>query len=64
MLYLGLGDQGKRLLEEFGGSPSTESINATDPKPTVKDEQTWEVLGQGGVAQGFIDDIQGLLDGK
>ena len=64
LFYLGLGDEGKQVLAEFGGTPQTESINIADSGPTVGDEQSWETLEQEGIALGFIDDIQGLLDGK
>jgi hypothetical protein len=64
LLYLGLGDEGKRVLEEFSGTPPTEHTDVTDSNLNVENEQLWETLGQEGVAQGFIDDIQGLLDGK
>jgi hypothetical protein len=64
LLYLGLGDDGKRVLEEFGDTSSIGPANIADSEPTVEDEGLWETLGQEGVAQGFIDDIQGLLDGK
>jgi hypothetical protein len=63
-LYSGLGDEGKRLLEEFGGTPHTETIDTSDPALPAGDEQPWETLGQEGIAQGFVDDIQGLLNGK
>jgi len=62
--YLGLGEEGKRVLGEFSGAPLTEPIDTTDPEPGVEDGESWETLGQEGVAQGFIDDIQGMLDGK
>lgn len=60
---LGLGDEGKQVLEEFSGTPHIESIMTADSEPAAEDEQPWETLGQG-VTQGFIDDIQELLNGK
>ena len=64
LLYLGLGEEGKRVLGEFSGTTHTEPMDAGDPEPMVEDAQLWEALGQEGTTQGFIDDIQGLLDGK
>jgi hypothetical protein len=64
IFYIGLGDEGKRLLEEFGGAPSTGPADTADSSPTVEDQEPWVALGQEGVAHGSIDDIQGLLDGK
>ena len=63
-LYVGLGDEGKRVLEEFSDTLQTEPIMAADSEPPTENEQLWETLGQEGVAQGFIDDIQELLNGK
>ena len=63
-LYSGLGDEDKRLLEEFSGVAHTESIETSDFGPSTGDEQPWETLGQEGIAQGFIDNVQGLLNGK
>ena len=40
------------------------STDGADSEPTAEGEQLWEILGQEGTAQGFIDDIQGLLNGK
>ena len=66
LLHSGLGDEGKRLLEEFSGTPHIEHIDTPDPVPPAgdEDEQFWETMGQEGRAQGFINDIQGLLHGK
>ena len=64
MMYSGLGDEGKRLLDEFSGTTSIEPIDTVDSEPQAMNEQPWEILGQEGIAQGFINDIQGLLDGK
>ena len=40
LFYLGLGDEGKQVLEEFVGTPQTESIDIADSGPTVGDEQS------------------------
>ena len=65
LLHLALGDEGKRVLEEFGGtSSSTEPINDTDPDLPAVDKLPLEALEHENVTAGFIDDIQGLLDGK
>ena len=66
LLHSGLEDEGKQLLKEFSGMPHIEHIDAPDPGPPAgdEDEQFWETVGQEGMAQGFIDDIQGLLHGK
>ena len=52
------------MLEEYGGTPHLEHVDPIDPEQPVQDEQQWRALEQEGVAQGFIEDIQGLLDGK
>jgi len=39
-------------------------IDTADPQPITEDGQLWEALEQEGTTQGFIDDIQGLLNGK
>jgi hypothetical protein len=44
--------------------PHVESANPSDSGPPMEDEQPWETLGQEGIAQGFVDDVQGLLNGK
>lgn len=63
--YPGLGDEGKCILGEFSDTLDTEPIVATDPEPAADDGQLWETLGQEGVAQqGFINDIQELLNRK
>jgi hypothetical protein len=64
MLYPGLGDEGKQILEEFSALPNPEPNHTSDPGPPAEDEQSLGGLGQDGIAQGFIDDIQGLLNGK
>ena len=38
--------------------------DAVDPGPAPEDGEVRKVLEEGGTAQGFIDDIQGLLDGR
>jgi len=64
ILYLGLGDEGRRVLEEFCGAAPSEPTAAGDPEPIAEDAGLWETLEQEGTTQGFIDDIQGLLDGR
>lgn len=64
LIYPGLGDEGKRVLGEFSGTAHEESIDTADPEPTGEAGQVWEVLEQEGTAQGFLDDIQGILNGK
>ena len=64
LLYSELGDEGKRLLEEFSGTPHAEPVDTSDPGPPVGDEQPWEALGQEGIAQGLVDDVRGLPNGK
>ena len=59
MLYLGHGNEGKWVLEEFSGTSHTGSINTADPEIIIEDKQPWKDLGQEGIAQGFIDNIQG-----
>jgi len=63
-LYLGLTGDEKRALEEFGGIPSTQPVDVDDPSSAVPEGELWDDLGQGTITQGFIDDIQGLLEGK
>ena len=53
----------KQALEEYSDTLQMEPIVATDSESTME-EQPWEILEQEGVAQGFIDDIQELLNGK
>lgn len=52
------------MLDEFSGTSSTQPTDATDPGPVASDDGPWEDLGQEGIAQGFVDDIQGILEGK
>ena len=60
----GLGTESRRMLEEFGSAAATEPVDTADPQPTREDEQSWVTLEEEGIAQGFIDDIQGLINGK
>lgn len=64
ILYLGLGDEGRRVLEEFCGAAPSEPTTAGDSELTAEDAGLWEILEQEGTTQGFIDDIQSLLDGR
>jgi len=64
ILYLGLGDEGKRVLEEFCGAVPSEPTTTGDSEPLAEDAGLWETLEQEGTSQGFIDDIQGLLNGR
>lgn len=59
----GLGDEGKRVLEEFCGAEPSIAVDMADPEPMPENEDVWKVLEEEGTTQGFIDDIQGLLDG-
>ena len=52
------------MLEEFSGTVPSAPVDAVDPGPAPEDGGVWETLEQEGTAQGFIDDIQGLLDGR
>lgn len=63
-MYLGLTGDEKRLLEEFNGISGTQPGEVADPGPTTLDSEVWEDLEQEGLDRGFIDDIQGLLEGK
>lgn len=64
LLCLGLGEEGKRALEEFHGAAPPGPTDAADLEPVVEDTELWETLEQEGTTQGFIDDIQGLLNGR
>jgi hypothetical protein len=44
--------------------PHPEPIDTLNPELSAGDEQPLRELGNGGISQGFIDDIQGLLSGK
>ena len=59
---LGLTVDEKRVLEEFSGHPDTLLDDVVDSVALEGD--AWQDLGQEGISQGFIDDIQGLLEGK
>ena len=61
---LGLGDKEKRVLEEFSGTVPSVPVDVADPEPAPEDAEVWKALEEEGTAQGFIDDIQGLLDGR
>ena len=64
LLYLGLSNEDKRVLEEFCGTESSTPTDTTDLEATPEDGGVLKFLEQEGTAQGFIDDIQGLLDGR
>ena len=64
LFYIGLGEEGKQLLEEFSDTPHAAPDATADSEPGTENEQPWETLVEGGVAQGFIDDIRELLDGR
>ena len=64
LLYLGLTVDEKRILEEFSGPSDTQQVDVVDPSPAPLEGGVWQDLGQEGLTQGFIDDIQGLLEGK
>ena len=52
------------MLGEFGRAVPVELVDIADSQSIQEDEWSLAVLEQEGVAQGFIDDIHGLLDGK
>lgn len=64
MLYLGLTSDEKRVLEDFSGTPGPQPADDFDPSPAALEGGPWQDLEQEGVTQGFIDDIEGLLEGK
>jgi hypothetical protein len=39
-------------------------VDPTDPSSAQEDGHSLATLGQEGLTEGFIDDIQGLLDGR
>jgi len=51
------------LLGEFSGGVDAEPIRDPDPE-LAAGERTLETLEHDGIAKGFIDDIQGLLNGR
>jgi hypothetical protein len=51
-------------LEEFSGPLSAQPVDDVDPSPVALKGEPWQELGQAGITQGFIDDIQGLLEGR
>lgn len=62
--HLGLTVDEKRVLEEFSGPPNPQPVDNANPSPVEPEGETWQDLRQEGITQGFIDDIQGLLEGK
>ena len=61
---LGLAAESRRMLEEFSKMMPAEPIDTADSQPIQEDKQSWTALEQEGIAQGFIDDVHGLLGGK
>ena len=52
------------MLAEFSSTANMGPIDTTDPESMAEDGQIWEALEKEETTQGFIDDIQGLLNGK
>jgi len=51
-------------LSEYSGSSLAEPNAGDNTEVGLEDEQDWITLNQDGMAQGFLNDIQGLLEGK